>query len=211
MNPTRLRLLNRRARLALAFCALGLLLSCTALPDKPERPAVYDFGPGALSAAAASTPTLPPLTLAEVEAPASLDSNAMLYRLLYADAAQLRPYALARWSMPPAQLLRQRLRDGLEGQRAVLNGSSSTEGALLRIELEEFAQLFGSPDHSVGLVRLRATLVRIDSRGERLLGQRRFVAQRPAASADAPGGVQALARATDAAVQELAQWLVSLR
>ena len=39
------------------------------------------------------------------------------------------------------------------------------------------------------------------------LAQRRFTAQRPAPSPDAPGGVRALTAATDAAVEEIAQWL----
>jgi len=43
--------------------------------------------------------------------------------------------------------------------------------------------------------------------GERLLGQRVFVVQRPAPSADAAGGVRALAEAADQAAGELAQWL----
>ena len=38
----------------------------------------------------------------------------------YADAQQLQPYAQARWSMPPAQLLRQRLRQALAQQSTVM-------------------------------------------------------------------------------------------
>jgi cholesterol transport system auxiliary component len=56
-------------------------------------------------------------------------------------------------------------------------------------------------------VRLRATLVQSVAGGERLVGQRMVVAQRTAASADAAGGVRALTEASDAAVQELDQWL----
>jgi len=39
------------------------------------------------------------------------------------------------------------------------------------------------------------------------VAQRRFSVQRPATSADAPGGVRALVAATDAAAQEIAAWL----
>jgi cholesterol transport system auxiliary component len=78
---------------------------------------------------------------------------------------------------------------------------------LLRLELEEFSQLFSTPDASVGLIRLRATLLEITPAGEKLLGQRNVVVQRPATSADAPGGVRALTAATDAAIEELDQWL----
>jgi cholesterol transport system auxiliary component len=54
-------------------------------------------------------------------------------------------------------------------------------------------------------------LVQSAAAGERLIGQRLVVVQRPAASADAQGGVQALTEATDAAVDELEQWLNQLR
>lgn len=211
MKP--MQTLRRCARLTLGLSTLALLLSCAALPDKPARSLIYDFGPGPLNlplSSAAST-QLPTITLGEIEAPASLDSSAMLYRLIYANATQLQPYALARWSMPPAQLLRQRLREGLESQRPVLNPSTHPSGLVLRLELEEFAQLFDTPERSSGSIRLRATLLRVDGGVERLLGQRRFAVQRPAASADAPGGVRALASATDAAIQELAHWLPSMR
>ena len=204
------RLRLRAVALCASLCA-ALAMGCAALPDKPVRPAVYDFGPGPLTLPAAQTRLLPALSLAEIEAPPSLDSSAMLYRLGYADASELRPYAQARWSMPPAQLLRQRLRDALEAQRPVLAGTGSAAGLLLRVELEEFVQLFESPDKSAGLVRLRATLIRVEARGEQLLAQRRIVALRRAASADAPGGMRARSAAREAAVQELAQWLLDVK
>ena len=82
---------------------------------------------------------------------------------------------------------------------------------LLRVELEEFSQLFESATASTGLLRLRATAVQASSRGEKLLGQRSIIVQRPAPSADAAGGVRALTAATDAAVEEIDQWLQQLR
>ena len=263
---------------ATVFLAAFVLSGCSALPDKPTRATVYDFGPGAVALQPTNiqpsnmqpaniqpsnrqppVPNLPspfalaPLALDEVQASAALDSTAVLYRLAYADAQALRPYAQARWSMTPAQLLRQRLREHLSLRRAVLNvgeGSASiasgaasasasaagasatgvisvgtnaavsaalpatapaTAPALLRIELEEFSQLFESPTASTGLLRLRATAVQPSPQGERLLGQRSFIVQRPAPSADAAGGVRALTAATDAAVEEIDQWLQQLR
>ena len=199
------------------FFAVLALAGC-ALPDKPTRATMYDFGPGQL----ATRPTtrqapLPPLAIDEITtAGGALDNLAVLYRLGYADAQQLRPYAQARWSMPPAQLVRQRLLAQMGQRRAVFNAGSSvainrSQGSALplrlRIELEEFSQLFSAPDASVGLIRLRATLVDITPAGEKLLGQRSVVVQSPASSADAPGGVRALTAATDAAIEELEQWL----
>lgn len=209
-----------------AFClAIGasLLLGACALPDKPTRPTMYDFGPGDIATQTQARPVpsapaaaLSPLAIADVTtAGGALENMAVLYRLSYTDAQQLRPYSKARWSMPPAQLLRQRLRERLGQHRVVLNASEgvalnrsqNTHLPLLRVQLEEFSQLFSAPDDSAGVVRFHATLAEITPTGERLIAQRQFVVQRPARSADAPGGVRALTQASDAAIDELDQWL----
>lgn len=199
---------------------LALLLgACSALPDKPMRAALYDFGPGALAPAPATRQApLPPIALADISTPGGvLDNQSVLYRLAYDDAQQLRPYSQARWSMPPAQLIRQRLRDTLGRTRAVLNAGegpalnrSVNQGVLpraLQLELDEFSHFFETPGRSVGLIRLRATLVEATPSGEKLLAQRSVTVQRPSPSADAPGGVRALTAATDAAIEEIATWL----
>ncbi|WP_093021538.1 ABC-type transport auxiliary lipoprotein family protein [Variovorax sp. OV700] len=208
--------------LAAVFVGAGLALliaGCGALPDKPVRATLYDFGPGiaAPPATAAQPPAaaLPTLALAEVESNTRLDGTQILYRLGYADANELRPYGQSRWSLPPAQLLRQRLRDALAERRTVLGPEESAtiaraEGKVpdtLRISLDEFSHYFESAGSSVGLVRLRATLIRGGSGGDRVVGQRTFTVRHPAPSANAPGGVKALAAATDAAVAEVVQWV----
>lgn len=214
---------NRYAwTLGLLALIFGALAGC-ALTDRPHRPTMYDFGPGGLSggahAAGPGEAKLAPLALADIDAAGPIDSTAVLYRLGYADDHQLRPYAEARWAMSPPQLLRQRLRDRLGAQRVVLNAdelSSLGRGdgpapLTLRIELEEFSQWFESPSQSVGLLRLRATLIDSTPAGDRLLAQRSVVMRRPAPTPDAPGGVRALADASDAAVQDIAQWLQQVR
>ncbi len=202
----------RRGWLALA--AALALAGCKALPDKPVRPAMYDFGPGAPAQASAAT-SRGALVLQEVEVSGILETTALLYRLGYDDPHQLRPYAYARWSAPPAELLRQRLRDVLGQDRAVLDADAaaamSRRGGnpppVLRVELEEFSQLFDSATDSKGVVRLRCTLLENTAGGERLVAQRSFNVQRPAPSADAAGGVRALTAATDAAARDIAGWL----
>jgi len=201
---------------ALVLTASLLLLAGCATPDKPVRSTLYDFGPGATEATPpAPTATLPALVLADVEATGALDGAALLYRLGYADANQLRPYAQARWSAPPPQLIRQRIRELLGRERPVLDLNESaamarSNGAMprvLRVELEEFSHYFDSPSQSWGLIRLHATLMDNTPAGEKLVAQRMVTVRRPAASADAPGGVRALAAATDAAADEIGQWL----
>jgi cholesterol transport system auxiliary component len=209
---------SRAAGLACVLLAALALAGCSGLPDKPTRATMYDFGPGPL----ATLPTTRQAPLAAIAlddistSGGALDNMAVLYRLGYADAQQLRPYSQARWSMPPAQLVRQRVREQLGQRRAVFNAGASvalnrSQNAvlplLLRLDLEEFSQLFTAPETSVGLIRLRATLVEVTPAGDKLIGQRNVIVQRPAPSSDAPGGVQALTAATDAAIEEIDQWL----
>jgi cholesterol transport system auxiliary component len=196
------------------FCLIlvATLAGCV-LTEKKVRADVYDFGPAAraMAPAPAALPSLPPLALGDVRASQALDSLAVLYRLAYADAQQLRPYAHARWSAPPAQLVRQRLREILSQRRTVVNASESTVPLVLRVELDEFSQQFASPAQSDGVIRLNVTLGKVTPAGELPVAQRSVLVQRPAPSPDAAGGVKALAAATDAAAQEIAQWLESLR
>ncbi|MBO9515944.1 MAG: membrane integrity-associated transporter subunit PqiC [Variovorax sp.] len=204
---------------AIAALAASLLAAgCGSLPDKPTRATLYDFGPGPVSAAPADRPAgaaaLQPIALADIEANARLDGTQMLYRLGYADANEVRPYGQSRWSQSPAQLLRQRLREALAATRPVLGPEESatiarTEGRVpdtLRVTLEEFSQFFDAPASSVGLIRVHATLIRTSPGGDRVLAQRSFSARRAAPSHDAPGGVKALADASDALVAELVAW-----
>jgi cholesterol transport system auxiliary component len=228
------------SNLARAFLAVAaaLLAGCASVVDKPVRPTLYDFGSVPIAAVAPSTvattgasatsahasapgarTALAPLVIADIEGAGALDGSAVLYRLGYADANQLRAYALARWSAPPPQLVRQRLREQLGRERPVLNlGESASlvreSGVLphvLRLELEEFVHVFEAPERSHGALRLRATLLANTAAGERLLGQRSIAIDRPASTPDAPGGVRALVAATDAAAAEISLWLQQVR
>lgn len=219
--------MNTIKNIAIRACVTGasgifclILTACSSLPAPPVRPVLYDFGPGAVVPQPADRRApLPPLALADVEATGLPDGgNAVLYRLAYADAQQLRPYGQARWSLPPAQLLQQRLREQLGLRRAIVKvddaaaqvrdrARGGTLPLVLRVELEEFSQLFASPTDSAGVVRVRATVVELSPAGESLRGQRVFVAQQAARSADAAGGVAALAGASGQLAAELAVWV----
>jgi cholesterol transport system auxiliary component len=195
------------------------LAGCSALPDKPTRPVAYDFGSGFVAPTADGAPNaLPPIALGDVDTAGVADTAAVSYRLQYTDAQQLRPYALARWTLPPAQLVRQRIREVLGHKRPVMDvddvlAQSRIDGSpprILRLQLEEFSQVFSSPEQSEGVLRIRATVVDNLPQGDRFIGQRVFALRRAAPTPDAPGGVRALTLATDAAAAEIEAWLAGL-
>jgi len=220
------------ARGILGLCLAAALGGCSVLPTPPTRAEVYDFGPGltvfqANSGAPGAAATLAPggsamrapVALAEVATTGVPEgSSAVLYRLAYANAQHLRPYTQARWSQPPAQLVQQALRDQMGQRRAVLLGEEGIAQLLddgrpplvVRVQLEEFSQVFSAPASSTGLVRLRVSLGESTTAGEKLIAQRVFAVQRPAATADAVGGTRALAEAAAQAAADVEQWLEQL-
>lgn len=180
----------------------GLWLTACIVPEPAIRPQAYDFGPPpALQEVAAAA--LPVLQVLDVQAPRGLDGNYVQYRLAYVDAQALRPYANSRWAMSPSQLLTQRMKQRLARQGPVVGSGEAQAGWLLKTELEQFDQVFDSAGNSRAVVRLRASLIK----DRRLLAQQTFSAERDADTADAPGGVRALAAASDVLLDSLALWV----
>jgi cholesterol transport system auxiliary component len=93
-------------------------------------------------------------------------------------------------------------------QNAVLGaGDGVRADYILRIGLEEFSQVFDTPDQSRVVVRLRASLV---SRGGRqLLSQRNFSIDQETTQPDATGAVHALTVAVDRLAGELTEWIAT--
>ena len=222
MADTKISLTGRGARRLLGASSLVLALAaCSGLPTAPTQPVRYDLGMTDLTAplanAAAPSVAPVPLVLAEVQAPGLPEGlTAMFYRLNYSDSQQLRAYQNARWSLPPAQMVEQRLRMRLGLERPVLSGKDNVRPlqadkrsiAQLRVTVDEFSQVFDSASSSRALLRLSASLIGAgESAGNQLLGQKVFTVEVPAAAADAAGGAQAMARAVDEAAAQLSRWL----
>ncbi|MGK5027156.1 ABC-type transport auxiliary lipoprotein family protein [Janthinobacterium sp. RB2R34] len=200
----------RPSRTSAGLLALAAALLLGGCASRGPLPTFYDFGPPAPPAAtvqAAAAP-LPVLVIADANGPAWLDTQRMYYRLLYADAQQSRPYAYNRWNTPPLQLLSQRLKTRVaQGGVKVLSTTDAAAGIpLLRIDVDDFSQNFDSEKQSSGQVTLRASLFR----GHLLVDQKTFSRNSRAASADAQGGAQALAAASDAVAADLLAWLGTL-
>lgn len=189
----------RRAALLLSLALAG----CTVLPQPRPPQSLYDFG----APAAWNSPHLSAsLAIARVAAPDWLESPTLQYRLAYRDALRYQGYAGSRWVASPPQLLTERLRQAAaqaSSRGAVREGEGVKADYLLRVELEEFSQVFDSPQASRGVVRARASLVR---EGRVLAAQKGFAVEKPAATPDAAGGAQALAAAADQLVLEVLAW-----
>ena len=64
---------------AAALLVATALAGCAALPSPPSRPVHYDFGPGAMAPAPSDRRApLPPLALADVEAPGLAEGSTAL-------------------------------------------------------------------------------------------------------------------------------------
>ena len=214
----------RKRLAALTVVAVAALLggcSSSLLPKPPQRADIYDFGPGQMQAAQprdASQTSLAPIALADFSAAGVPDGRtAVFYRLAYSNAQLLYPYIHARWSETPATLMQQAVRDRLTPRRAVIYGDQNVDQqikggkspVIVRAEVEEFSHVFQSPSESVGLVRVRVSLVESLKAGDELLAQHVFVAQRPAQTQDAAGGTKALSEAALQVADEIAQWVVT--
>lgn len=191
--------------------AAALLAGCA---SKGPQPTAFDFGPLGPAPSVAGTnggagaPAMPALVVSDVGGPASLDSQRMYYRLMYADARQSRPYAYNTWVATPLQLMSQRLKARIaqSGVKVVSTTDSAGGLPLLRLEADEFSQNFDSATQSSASITLRASVFR----NHKLVDQRTFTRTARAPSADAAGGASALAEGTDAIASDILSWLATL-
>ena len=191
--------------LCVIVCALLASAACSLAPSGRDEVAAYDFG---TAAAREGGPRLrQPLLVYEVSGPAWMDTASIHYRLAYRDASRPQAYAGSRWVMPPAALLTIRLRQRLAGAGGgvILPADGLRTPVALRVELDEFTQVFDAEDRSRAVVRLRASLV-----GARaLIAQKGFSVDQAAASQDAEGGVRALTAASDEVLEQLLDWVAA--
>jgi cholesterol transport system auxiliary component len=192
----------------LPLLALATLLAgCGSTSRAPVNQ--YDFGALPDAPVAPAVPaTLPAIVVPDVTGPAWLDTQTMVYRLNYSDPLQARPYTASRWSSTPLQLITQRIKARLaqSGARVLATTDASAGVLLLRIEVDDFSHSFDSSMRNVGAVTLRASL--FDS--HTFVDQKTFIRKTPSTSADAGGGVRALATSTDAVAADIIAWISSL-
>jgi len=171
------------------------LVLSACLGGQPRRSEIrFDFGPPASEPAG----DVGVMTV-DLTTPSWLDSDAMQYRLLFADPTRRLDYAESRWVATPGELLRQTLEHRLAG--------SGDGRCRLAIDVAEFIQEFDTAQDSRFLLDIRATL----SAGQDAVASRSFDEAVPAPTANAKGGVAAAALAVRQLGGDLAAWLAGYR
>jgi cholesterol transport system auxiliary component len=211
LNPPGDAKLRRSRRLAAAAVLLAASLAACTTTEKRDSLNLYDLGyttTRVAPATAAAAARMQPVAVSEVSAPVWMDSTRMYYRLSYDNPLEARTYSQSRWTTPPSRLFQHRLKTRIgEAGGAVLGASDGAAGILqLRLDADDFSHVFSSPQASIGRVVMRASVLR----ERRLVAQRVFTSTAPAPTADAAGGVQALAQASDAVIEDMIAWLASL-
>ncbi len=111
------RLFTARTNVIAAVLIAVLISSSTLLlagcATDQQSAALFDLGPLRTPVPVNAGTPLPALSIADIKAPTWLDSQAMFYRLNYANDLQPRPYSASKWTMAPAQLFQLRLKSRL--------------------------------------------------------------------------------------------------
>lgn len=177
--------------------SLALLGGCADLGLPAQRSALYDLG---LAEPAAPVLAARPAGI-EVRAPSWLASAAMQYRLDYRQPSQRELYLESRWASPPAEMIGHALERGIVSGGAVFD-------CRLRLDVDEFVQVFPDPRTSYAELVVRAQLLPI--RGAPPVARETFVIRETAPTPDAQGGVVAHRQAVQALTNRLASWLAGL-
>jgi cholesterol transport system auxiliary component len=195
------------------FLIIAAIFAAGCAATRAHAPAsVYDFGldrsPALAAGAASRLAGVSTKLLVTATSPAWLDNPAIQYRLAYHDPGRAYIYANSRWASPPVALLAQRAKRRIAsaGSTAVVSsGDGVRADYALRLDLEEFTQVFDAPGESRAIVALRASLIEPGTRI--LLAQRNFSMEQPAREANAAGAVIALTEASDRLIANLIDWL----
>lgn len=188
-------------RRMLPLLAALSLVACGNVPKAAPAYAEFDFGP--LDGREPHPLTFLIRNTEVVPAP-WLASTGMQYRLLHNQPARRQYFVESRWAAQPAQMVE------VAVKRFITSGESAlaATGCRLRIDLDEFSQVFSSDSASQGVIEARAYL--LAPRSDQVIAMRHFGIARPAPSANAVGGVAALRDSVGELNQQLLDWLNGL-
>lgn len=181
-----------------SLVALMFAPGCTSLFPTQPAAVVFDLGePPRLE----QSPMLVPGKI-EVRAPSWLDTPAMQYRLAYQVPASRDAYTASKWAAPPVEMMQRMI------ARTLAIGDDPAKPCRLRIELDEFVQVFKDPQVSES--RLFARVELIEARSGARLASTEFEISQAAASPDARGGVAAHQSGVSKFISGTAGWLTDV-
>ena len=178
--------------LVLSLVTAGLLAGCVSGPAPRHDVAAYDLG-----MVMPLSDSGVPLAAVDVQAPSWLDSRAMQYRR-ESEPARRQAFTESRWAATPAELLAVALRRQL---------GAAGEGCRLRVDLDEWVQVFDAGGQSQVQLALRASLR--TGRSEGVVAQRTF-ALTQAGGDQARQGVAAFIDLEKQVAEGLSAWLRKL-
>ena len=120
----------------------------------------------------------------------------MQYRLAYRNPAEIAAFAHSRWAAAPAELFRKQLLRAANEQAARCG---------LRVEIQEFTQVFTAKEASEARIELRAWL----GTGPERAVSRGISVVEPNAGPDAVSGAAAMARAANRAIADIGAWIAA--
>lgn len=192
------RTMQTSLKLVLSALTILALAACNGLAVPPRPVALYDLGltePLDLPAGRAPAQIL-------LNAPSWLNSSAMQYKLEWDQSSRRRTFLESRWVANPLELLSRSL------DRAILGATTGTNQCRMRVELDEFIQIFDSADS--GRAELIARASWLPARGDRILATREFRLSKPTVAATAERGVEALKDLSSELARGIAGWLDEL-
>lgn len=190
-------------RLVTASWLVAVLAGC-GLGNVPPAPQMLDLGPPPTSVTT-ETGSLRPLNVPAMTAVGTLQTPKVIWRIGH--DGQPNAYATVRWTSPPAVMVHERLNERLSRQSPVLSEWVNPQMTLVRSSLLQFEQIFDvDGNSSEGVVTLQVVLVA----HSQVLDQYRVTRRVKARDNTAEGGAQALRKATDEAVNDVAQWVATV-
>lgn len=172
--------------------------ACNGLGVPPRPMASFDLG----LVAPRSLPAQVVPAQIQLLAPSWLETSAMQYRLSWDQTHRRRSFANSRWAAHPPEMLARNL------ERAIGGTNIGTSECRLRLELDEFVQVFDTEQRSEARVVLRASW--LPARSDKSLARKEFALSSVASEATAEGGVTAFLQISEMLADQLAQWLTGL-
>ncbi|MGL4668401.1 MAG: ABC-type transport auxiliary lipoprotein family protein [Saezia sp.] len=193
--------------LLFAILCVGMTGCASLLPVAAPPPSIYDIGlPKELSAQpnAEAFSNRDVIVIPEVQVDGIENGLGIVYRYTNVIDYEPKHYRSARWSQHPAEMLRFRMLQHLGQKYPVVLSADfvSSNSWMLRFTIEEFAHHIKSDEVSSGVVQIRVTF----GQGGRFVGQKTFRAEVEASTVNVQGGVEAIARATDDVLRQIADW-----